>query len=76
MFEKTLKRKKLKILFRTSGGSAISKELGFGHIFRSINLAKSLQTHQLFFLIENYGHVKDIFKKIIWMQHLLKKTLI
>ena len=54
---------KLKILFRTSGGRAPKKELGFGHIYRSINLAKNLKSHKLFFLLEDFGGAEKVFKK-------------
>jgi spore coat polysaccharide biosynthesis predicted glycosyltransferase SpsG len=50
----------LKILFRTSGGTARNKELGTGHIFRSINLAKQFSNHKKIFLVEDYGGVKKI----------------
>lgn len=59
----SLKTKKIKILFRTSGGRASKKELGFGHIFRSINLSKQFSNHKIFFLIEDYGEVKSLFIK-------------
>lgn len=58
-----MKNKKLKILFRTSGGRAESKELGFGHIFRTMHLAKNLSSNNLFFLIEDYGGIKKILPK-------------
>ena len=51
------------ILFRTAGGSIPKKEIGFGHIFRCINLAKSLKKNNIHFLIEDYGSVKKILKK-------------
>ncbi len=57
------KNRKLKILFRTSGGRARKKELGFGHIFRSIYLSKKISKHTKFFLVEDYGGVKLVFKK-------------
>ena len=47
--------KKIKILFRTSGGRARGKQLGMGHIFRCINLAKNLKNANIFFLIEDFG---------------------
>jgi len=49
-----------KILFRTSGGTAFGKELGMGHIYRSINLATHLKKSKLFFLIEDYGSSKEV----------------
>jgi len=63
------KIRKPKILFRTSGGKAKGKELGLGHIYRSINLASYFKKSNVFFLIEDYGNVKKIiqsknFKKI------------
>jgi UDP-2,4-diacetamido-2,4,6-trideoxy-beta-L-altropyranose hydrolase len=57
-------KKKLKILFRTAGGTAKNKELGMGHIFRCINLARELKNQNLFFAIEDYGGLKKFF-----MQH-------
>ncbi len=59
----SLKNKKLKILFRISGGRASKKELGFGHIFRSINLSKKFLSHKMFFLVEDYGGVKSVLEK-------------
>ena len=49
-----------KILFRTSGGTAYGKELDMGHVYRSINLASHLKKSKIFFLIEDYGSVKQI----------------
>lgn len=46
-----------KILFRTSGGRAKKTQLGLGHIFRCINLSDELHSHELHFLIEDYGEV-------------------
>jgi len=56
-------KKKLKILFRTSGGKAPNRELGLGHIYRCINLARNLKTSKIFFLVEDYGGAKNIIKK-------------
>jgi UDP-2,4-diacetamido-2,4,6-trideoxy-beta-L-altropyranose hydrolase len=58
-----------KILFRTSGGRIREKELGLGHVFRCINLGYQLKSHQIQFLIEDYGSVSSLlhehgFKKI------------
>lgn len=58
-----------KILFRVSGGKIPKKELGLGHVFRCINLANQLKSHEIHFLIEDYGSVKSLlseygFKKI------------
>ncbi len=58
-----------KILFRTSGGRIRKKELGLGHVFRCINLGYQLKSHQIQFLIEDYGSVSSLlhehgFKKI------------
>lgn len=57
------KNKKLKILFSTSGGIIKKKQIAFGHVFRSINLAKKFSKHEMFFLVQDYGGVKPIFKK-------------
>lgn len=55
-------RKKLKILFKTAGGKAMNKELGLGHVYRIINLAKQMEFHEVYFLLEDYGGAKSIFK--------------
>lgn len=52
--------KKYNILFRTSGGSAENHELGTGHIFRCINLAKKLTKSKILFVVEDYGGIKEI----------------
>lgn len=53
----------LKILFRTAGGRATAKQLGFGHVYRCINLALGLKSCSISFLIEDYGGVKQILTK-------------
>lgn len=58
-----MKKKKLRILIRTSGGRAPKKELGIGHIFRVINLAECLRDNEIFFLVEDYGGVKQFFSQ-------------
>jgi len=55
-------RKKLRILFKTAGGIAPKKELGLGHIYRTINLAKRMKFHDIYFLLEDYGGAKSILK--------------
>ena len=50
----------MKILFRTSGGSAKNRELGTGHIFRTVNLSKKFEKDKKIFLIEDYGGIKKI----------------
>lgn len=57
-----MNKKKLRILFRTSGGRAPGKQLGLGHIYRCVNLASFLKRNKLFFLIEDYGEVEKILK--------------
>jgi len=49
-----------KILFRTIGGRSIKKQIGLGHIYRCINLAKNLKNTKIFFLVEDYGGAKDV----------------
>ena len=61
------------ILIRTAGGIAPKKELGFGHIYRSCNLAKNLKNQNFFFLIDNYDKAFELiksygFKKIFKIQ--------
>ena len=53
----------IKILFRTAGGRAKGEELGLGHIYRSINLAKSLKQNKIYFLLEDFGGAKEILVK-------------
>lgn len=57
-----MKKRKFKILFRIAGGRTTKKELGLGHIYRSLNLSEQLKKNELFFLIEDYGGVKNIIK--------------
>jgi len=75
-----------KILFRTSGGRIRKKELGLGHVFRCINLGYQLKSHQIQFLIEDYGSVFQLlhdrgFKKLfnlipgISVNNDIKKTI-
>lgn len=54
--------RKVNILFRVSGGKAPKKELGYGHIFRSIHLAYFFKKHNIWFLLEDYGGAKNILK--------------
>ena len=42
--------KKLNILIRVSGGKAPGKEIGYGHVFRSLNLALNFRDHRVLFL--------------------------
>jgi len=71
-----LTKKNLNILFRISGGRAFNRELGLGHVYRSINLASELKKNKIFFLIEDYGQVKKILKKYSYNNiFLLKKGL-
>jgi len=58
-----LKQKKLKILFRTSGGRAKKKQLGLGHINRCISLSNVLKNCEIYFLIEDYGGVVEFIKR-------------
>lgn len=53
----------MNILLRTAGGASEKYELGTGHIFRCINLAKKLNKQKIFFAIEDFGGVKKILKQ-------------
>ncbi|MEX0595345.1 MAG: hypothetical protein WD512_02515, partial [Candidatus Paceibacterota bacterium] len=53
----------MNILFRTSGGRAADKQLGLGHVYRCLNLAEYLKSHNLFFLIEDFGGVKQVLRE-------------
>ena len=57
-----MKNKKLKILFRTSGGMAQGKKLGLGHVFRCLNIVEYLKQHEIFFLVEDFGGAIDVIK--------------
>ena len=52
-----------RILFITAGGKAKKQELGLGHVYRTINLAKQFQKRNVFFLVEDYGGSKKIFSE-------------
>jgi len=54
-----LKNEKLRIMFRTSGGKAVRKQLGIGHVNRCLSLSKALSDSKIFFLIEDYGGIKE-----------------
>ena len=41
----------MNILFRAAGGTTEKFELGTGHIFRCINLAKKLNKQKIFFAL-------------------------
>ena len=51
------------ILIRTGGGRAKEKELGLGHIYRVINLAKELKNNKIYFSLEDFGGAKEILQK-------------
>ncbi|MCH8003930.1 MAG: hypothetical protein IH934_04850 [Nanoarchaeota archaeon] len=53
----------MKILFRTAGGIAKGEELGLGHVYRCLNLAKFMKQNQIHFFVEDFGGVKNILKK-------------
>ena len=53
----------MRILIRTAGGRAENKELGLGHIYRTINLAKNFNQNNIFFLVEDYGQVSQILRQ-------------
>ena len=66
-----------KILIKTAGGKAPKKELGMGHIYRAINIAKNLKDQEIFFLVEDFGSASKIIKKNNFKNILkIKKTLI
>jgi len=56
-------KKKFRILIRTAGGRAIGKQLGLGHIYRTINLTSYLNNCDFYFLVEDYGGVKKLINK-------------
>ncbi len=63
-------KKQKNILIRTAGGKAPGKEIGFGHLYRTMNLAKELRKHNVYFMINDYSKAAIIlknnnFKKII-----------
>jgi len=52
----------LNILFKTAGGRAKNKELGLGHIYRCMTLARHMSRHSIYFLVEDYGGVKSVLR--------------
>lgn len=71
---------KHKILFRTAGGKSRGKELGLGHVYRTINLAKSLSKYEIFFMIEDFGGVQKLlqengFKNIQLLQNNISSSI-
>ena len=50
-----MRKKKIKILFRVSGGRARNKEYGLGHIYHAMNLSPKFKSAEIFFLVEDYG---------------------
>jgi spore coat polysaccharide biosynthesis predicted glycosyltransferase SpsG len=76
----------MNFLIRTSGGPAPKNQnIGYGHLFRSINLAKSLSLKKTYFAIEDFGGSKqilrnhgidkiNIFKKNIKLESDINKT--
>ena len=65
----------MNILIRTSGGRAPKKELGLGHIYRSVNLAHFLKPNQIFFLVEDFGGSKKIINDFGYGVFLLPKNI-
>ena len=57
------KRKNLNILIRTAGGKETKQELGLGHIYRCLNLAKELKPNKINFLLEDFGEAKKIIEE-------------
>jgi len=55
-------KKKQNILFCFSGGKATGKELGMGHVYRCLNLAKCMKSNNLFFLVEDFGGVANVIR--------------
>lgn len=71
-----IQNKKLKIAIRTSGGKETNKELGLGHVYRTLNLALELRTNEIHFLLEDYGGSREIIKKNNFKDiHILKKDI-
>lgn len=71
-----MKNKKLRILFRTSGGMARGKKLGLGHVFRCLNIVEFLKQNKIFFLVEDFGGALDVVKnKNIKNAYYLKKNI-
>lgn len=66
----------LKFLVITAGGKAKQKQLGMGHIYRTLNLVEHLKkTNTIYFLIEDHGGAKKIIRKKRFKTLLFKKNL-
>jgi spore coat polysaccharide biosynthesis predicted glycosyltransferase SpsG len=68
-------KRKISILIRTSGGLAPKKQLGFGHIYRSVNLADQLKPNKIHFLLEDFGGAKAIIRARGYKTTSLKKGI-
>jgi len=65
----------LKFLIITSGGKAKRKQLGMGHIFRTLNLVEHLKkNNKIYFLIEDHGGVKKKINDKKFESFLFKKN--
>jgi UDP-2,4-diacetamido-2,4,6-trideoxy-beta-L-altropyranose hydrolase len=63
----------LKFLIITSGGQAKKKQLGLGHIFRTLNLVKHLKkNNKIYFLIQDHGGVEKIIETNNFKSYLFK----
>lgn len=54
--------KKINVLVRTSGGKAKGKELGFGHVYRCVNLLFGVWNYDVTFLLMDYGGASRVIK--------------
>ena len=69
-------KKTPKILFRTIGGRSVKKQIGLGHIYRCINLAKNLKNVKIYFLVEDYGGSNTVIQNSKYKNiSILKKNL-
>lgn len=63
----------MKFLIITAGGKAKKKQLGLGHIFRTLNLVKHLKkNNKIYFLIEDHGGVEKIIERNNFKSYLYK----
>lgn len=58
-----MQQQKMRILIRTAGGKEKNQQLGMGHIYRMMNLAKEFKKADILFLIEDFGGTKKVLKE-------------
>jgi len=61
----------VKILFRVSGGRAPRKQIGFGHLHRTINLAQELKKNKIMFMCDDYDGAIEFFRNFGYKKNVI-----